>query len=852
MPQSSDGTNRAGQHQSVNKIKANNRDSAPGSGFQLVGKNGKPLKKQLSPVSPSLLQISNDPPTLNIASTAFNYVNTPLLTENLSGSMVIDESDNVNDHSNEHAIESTLPNDNVILNATSLPNNDENSLLYNKNFISPQQSFPPDYVGPIMVLAENTDTNQNVGKWHPLRAAKFFTNKFNGIVNIKPAGSKKIKISFDTIINGNLCLSSNQLNVNGFFVTIPSNFIFSYGIIKLENSISEKEFREGLQSPVPIAAFKRISIKKYDVIIQTRTVELKFVAPKIPSVISLFNMLYDVKPSIRSPVQCNQCLHFGHTQKYYRSNPRCSHCGESKHSMDSCSVIDATDPVCLFCKLPHLATDRRCREWLTQKEIKKIMATENISYKDALDFKKNNRYTSAFKFSDVVQNQPTISEMLKTNTPLHDENFPVLSQNHHFFNSKKSKRKTHPIPNNNQRFTHAEPFFSYPKGVEIISSDSQPPLGLWSCSIPNSSNIPTQLFQNICSMISKNSLLRGDFNSFHPAWGSNSMSHRGNLLYNTFNSFGLCLLNDGSPTHVGRPNSADSALDLSICSSDIFWNLSWCTLSEPRGSDHISIIIATNCSLTAKDRQNPSTDSSIPYYYGFNKANWPSFTLHIQDAVSSSLDAPTSTISYSALTNIINNAAISTIPIKKKKNLKSHPPSSPWWNAACSAAIKNRSSHFKAFRRSGCLTDLLKYRNVCAQTTRLLKTEKRKKWKSFCSNLNPSSSIQHLWSTARRFKNCLNPTKHPENDDWFDAFCSKVAPSYVPQETESQPIFFSFHSSPHVLTKSFNITKLNLAISSRKSIASGLDNISRILLKHVPTNALVSLLNIFNEILTTQ
>lgn len=475
MPQSSGGTNRAGQHQSVSKIRANNRDSAPGPGFQIVGKNGKPLKNQLSPVSPSLQQISNDPPTLNIASTAFDYVNTPLLTENLSGSMVIDESDNANDHSNEHAIESTSPNDNIILNTNSLPKNDENSLLYNNNFISPLLSFPPDYVGPIMVLAENIDTNQNAGNWHPLRAAKFFSNKFNGIVNIKPAGSKKIKITFDTIINGNLCLCSNQPNLNGFSVTIPSNLIFSYGVIKLENSVSEEEFREGLQSPVPIAAFKRISIKKDDVIIQTRTVELKFVAPKIPSVISLFNMLYDVKPSIRSPVQCNQCLRFGHTQKYCRSNPRCSHCGESKHSIDSCPVIDATDPVCLFCKLPHLATDRRCREWSTQKEIKKIMATENISYKDALDFKKNNRYTSAFKFSDVVQNQPPITEILKTNTPLHDENFPVLSQNHHFFNSKKPKRKTHPIPNNNQRFTHAEPFFSSPNGSYLNQAPNQQP-----------------------------------------------------------------------------------------------------------------------------------------------------------------------------------------------------------------------------------------------------------------------------------------------------------------------------------------------------------------------------------------
>jgi hypothetical protein len=53
-------------------------------------------------------------------------------------------------------------------------------------------------------------------------------------------------------------------------------------------------------------------------------------------------------------------------------------------------------------------------------------------------------------------------------------------------------------------------------GVDILSSDSQSPLGLWSCYIPNSFNIPTHLFQNICSMISKNSLLCGVLIIFIP------------------------------------------------------------------------------------------------------------------------------------------------------------------------------------------------------------------------------------------------------------------------------------------------------------------------------------------------
>ena len=135
------------------------------------------------------------------------------------------------------------------------------------------------------------------------------------------------------------------------------------------------------------------------------------------------------------------------------------------------------------------------------------------------------------------------------------------------------------------------------------------------------------------------------------------------------------------------------------------------------------------------------------------------------------------------------------------------------------------------------MIDFINYPNVCAQTTMLLKNEKRKKWKSFCSNLNPSFPIQHLWSTAKRYKNCINLTIRPDNDDWFDSFCSKVTPGYVPSISEICPPYHSQSSPSHVLTNVFNMSELNLTISSRKSITSGLDNISPIMLKHLPLNA---------------
>lgn len=225
----------------------------------------------------------------------------------------------------------------IILQSTFLTNSDISNTNIHINIL--QKSFSPDYIGSITILVESMDTNINLGNWHPTKADKFFTNNFPGITNIKPAGSKKIKISFDTIINGNCCLNSNILNENNYNAIIPSTLIFSYRIIKLDTTVSEAKFFEVVRSSVKINAFKRISIKKDDKIIQIRIVELKFVASKITFIISVFNMIFDVKPSVRSPIQCNRCLRFGHTQKYCRSGPRCSHCGENNHSVDSCPRV---------------------------------------------------------------------------------------------------------------------------------------------------------------------------------------------------------------------------------------------------------------------------------------------------------------------------------------------------------------------------------------------------------------------------------------------------------------------------------------------------------------------------------
>ena len=101
------------------------------------------------------------------------------------------------------------------------------------------------------------------------------------------------------------------------------------------------------------------------------------------------------------------------------------------------------------------------------------MANENISYKDASTFKKNNCYSTAFSFSDVVKSQPPISEISKPNISLEDENFPRLNDYHHYFNSRKTKQKSRFPTNKDKLKLPVEPHFSSPNGSCLTNLPKQ-------------------------------------------------------------------------------------------------------------------------------------------------------------------------------------------------------------------------------------------------------------------------------------------------------------------------------------------------------------------------------------------
>jgi len=86
----------------------------------------------------------------------------------------------------------------------------------------------------------------------------------------------------------------------------------------------------------------------------------------------------------------------------------------------------------------------------------------------------------------------------------------------------------------------------------------------------------------------------------------------------------------------------------------------------------------------------------------------------------------------------------------------------------------------------------------------------------------------------------------------FDGFCSKVSLDYVPSYKEAFPQFpitnTQISLDEYMLTAPFTLSEFCAPIFSRKSLSSGMDNISPLLIQNLPSEIYLMLLDILNSI----
>ena len=231
-------------------------------------------------------------------------------------------------------------------------------------------------------------------------------------------------------------------------------------------------------------------------------------------------------------------------------------------------------------------------------------------------------------------------------------------------------------------------------------------------------------------------LLLGDFNAHSSLWGCQNSNRFGNIVELILEHFDLCLLNDDSPTYLHPASGSMTAIDLSVCSPNIFMDFKWKVHRDQCGSDHFPIFI---------DIIKRMPEERVPNWQ-LHKANWDAFSNQCLQYLNIELfeDAEDPlTLFASTLLDIATN----TIP-KSSSNL--HRKHNPWFNAECKEAVKRRKRALRKLKKYPTNVNLQIYRETRAKTRNIIKKNKRQSWKNYVSKLNINTPIKKVWEMIRK------------------------------------------------------------------------------------------------------
>lgn len=156
---------------------------------------------------------------------------------------------------------------------------------------------------------------------------------------------------------------------------------------------------------------------------------------------------------------------------------------------------------------------------------------------------------------------------------------------------------------------------------------------------------------------------------------------------------------------------------------------------------------------------------------------------------------------------------------------------------------------FTAYRQNMAAINFHKYPKAPKSYVRNL-AGKKIGWKIVSKYWRQNMMFISMESNYKNKLNGLNATKPShikKNNNIGGMFVKLILADYVQHITEIS--VWIINSTSYPLETNFNINKLKLAIQSKhKNTAPGINGISYIMIKNLPSNALLIILNTFNDI----
>ena len=142
---------------------------------------------------------------------------------------------------------------------------------------------------------------------------------------------------------------------------------------------------------------------------------------------------------------------------------------------------------------------------------------------------------------------------------------------------------------------------------------------------------------------------------------------------------------------------------------------------------------------------------------------------------------------------------------------------------------------------------------MVAKAKKLFKKKKIDSFKEFAESMTFRSNAKYTWNRSKVLKNKwanLNPMHVTENlqfDNQITVSLNKISPPWVPTD----PNYYPESNSNKFFDAPFTLTEFNLALNSRNSkSAPGLDGVDYDIIKNLPFNYKLILIDIYNEMFT--
>ena len=342
-------------------------------------------------------------------------------------------------------------------------------------------------------------------------------------------------------------------------------------------------------------------------------------------------------------------------------------------------------------------------------------------------------------------------------------------------------------------------------------------------------NFNKQFLENVFRNLRGQSVLVGDLNALHRTWGCPANNPSGVALVEFLDDDGLVLLSGGTSTsfHLSQSNP----LDIAIVDSSLGPYASWRVLDDCGNSDHFPTIVELNHKHLGK----PFFD--VYEVRDFHNVDWTQYRSFLfRESIILDSD-----LSFDALSETINKVANLVIP-KKYKNYYTT-ISNPWWDSDCSSMIEKRKRALSEFRLSPSLENYILAKKQIAQSKRFFRDKRKLKFKQFCLSLNRDSDLSYVWSKIRAFKGFNTSISQPIPNEVRLRVLDKMA-------TGPGLSDFVLDRENGGGIELFSIQELELAVSNKnKNSAPGMDEISYLMIGHLPDSLLSALLRVYNGIL---